>query len=136
MNRSMLLAYQLLTGISDTSTGALLMIAPKLVLELLRLQAPSGQTVYLSLVGTFVLAVGISNLYGAFVIFCGGSRRDLEMVWLLTAFTRSSVAIFVFQQVMASTLASGWLLVAIFDGMCVMIQAVGLRRGWLAHAAR
>ena len=136
MNRSMLLAYQLLTGISDTSTGALLMIAPQLVLELLRLQAPSGQTVYLSLVGTFVLAVGISNLYGAFVIFCGGGRRDLEMVWLLTAFTRSSVAIFVFQQVMASTLAAGWLLVAIFDGMCVMIQAVGLRRGWLAHAAR
>jgi hypothetical protein len=33
-------------------------------------------------------------------------------------------------------LEAGWLSVAVTDGACVLIQAIGLRKGWLAHAAR
>ncbi|MGC9225228.1 MAG: hypothetical protein ACP5E2_15045 [Terracidiphilus sp.] len=65
MNRSVLLGYQLLTGLSDASTGALLMVAPALTLQLLHLRALPSQLVYLSFVGAFVLPVGMAHLYGA-----------------------------------------------------------------------
>jgi len=135
MTRFILLAYQLLTGLSDTSIGALLLIAPELVLRLVRQQAPPAAAVYLSFVGALVLPVGLACLYGAYLIFSGGSAKKLAIVWLLTAFTRASVAIFVVNQILASTLATGWLAVAAADGVCVLVQAIGLRRGWIAAAA-
>jgi hypothetical protein len=60
----------------------------------------------------------------------------LEAVWLLTAITRASVAVFVWLRRSSQTLEAGWLTVAVFDGACVLIQAIGLRKGWLADAAR
>jgi len=46
------------------------------------------------------------------------------------------VAIIVVTQILAHTLEAGWLTVAATDGACVLIQAIGLRKGWLANAAR
>ncbi len=135
MNRSVLLGYQLLTGASDTATGTLLMITPALTLQLLHLPAPATDLIFPALVGALVLSVGLSCLYGALVAYRGGARKELEMIWLLTAFSRASVAIFVFEQVLAGTLAFGWIAVAGFDAACVLVQATGLRKGWLAIAA-
>jgi len=50
------------------------------------------------------------------------------VVWLLTAIIRASVAIFVITQILEHTLEVGWLTVAITDGACVLIQAMGLRK--------
>ncbi len=136
MNRLIILGYQLLTGVSDASTGVLLMIAPALALQLMHLRAPSDALIYVSFIGAFVLSVGLACLYGALLAYRRGYRSGLEIVWLLTAFTRAGVAIFVMEQVLVSALEAGWSLVAIFDGACVLIQAVGLRKGWLASAAR
>lgn len=136
MNRSLLIAYQLVTGISDSLTGALLLVAPEFTLRLMRLSAPADAEIYLSFVGAFVLSVGLACLYGALLAYRGSCRSRIEVVWLITALTRASVAIFVAGQVMTSALAAGWLTVAISDGICVLIQAIGLRRGWLASAAR
>lgn len=136
MIRSLLLAYQVLTGLSDTVTGALLIIAPELTLSLMRLHAPSEAYPYISYLGAFVLSVGLACLYGAALIVRAGSPRKLEVVWLLTAITRASVAIVVIAQVVAHALQAGWLAVAAFDAACVLLQAVGLRQGWLANVAR
>ena len=136
MNRRILFAYQLLTGLSDTATGAMLILAPQLTLGLMRLRVPSDALPYLSFIGAFVFSVGLACFYGAFLAWCSADKSKLETVWLLTGFTRSAVAIFVFQQVMAGTLDAGWLTVAISDGALVVIQATGLRRGWLASAAK
>ena len=136
MNRPILLSYLLLTGCSDTLTGALLIMAPDFTLQLMQLRVPPESLVFLSFIGAFVLAVGLSSLYGAYIAFQGGSRTKVEVVWLLTAFTRASVAIFVVQQVLALTLDPAWLAVATADSTCVLIQAVGLYRGWLANLAR
>jgi hypothetical protein len=57
-------------------------------------------------------------------------------VWLLTAIIRSSVAVFVFTQVLAGTLQPGWLIIAGFDGACAFFQAIGLRKGWLLNVVR
>lgn len=134
MNRTVLLGYQLLIGVSDTATGILLIVAPALTLRLMHLHAAGDELPYLSFIGAFVLSVGLSCVYGAYLTYGAVCRQRLEAVWLLTALTRASVAVFVLGQVLAGTLEAGWLTVAIFDGACVLIQAVGLRRGWLVRA--
>ncbi|HEV2485765.1 MAG TPA: hypothetical protein VGT08_09555 [Terracidiphilus sp.] len=136
MNRPILVGYQLLIGLSDTLTGALLIVVPELTLRLMRLQAPPDALIYVSFIGAFVFSVGLTCLYGAFLAYKGNCRTKLEVVWLLTAVTRASVAIFVIGQVLSSTLDVGWLTVAATDGACVLIQAIGLRRGWLSSATK
>ena len=135
MNRPILLGYQLLIGVSDTATGILLVVAPAFTARLMHLHVPSDALPYLAYIGAFVLSVGLAGLYGARLTFRGGCRSRLEVVWLLTAITRASVAVFLVAQIMSQTLETGWLTVAIFDGACVLIQAIGLRKGWLADAA-
>jgi hypothetical protein len=129
-----LLAYQLIAGVSDTFTGMLLLAAPIFTARMMGLSVPYDATPFLSFIGAFVLAVGLSYLYGALLVRRTSGVQRLEAVWLLTAIIRSSVAIFVLAAVLNGTLATGWLFVAIFDGICVIIQARGLRRGWLSHA--
>jgi len=136
MNRSILIGYQLLIGLSDTMTGALLMTAPAFTLGMMRLHAPDSALVYLSFIGAFVLSVGLSCLYGSYLMIRRGSLCKLEVVWLLTAIIRASVSIFVITQILSHMLEAGWLTVAITDGACVLIQAIGLRKGWLAYVAR
>lgn len=136
MNRSFLLAYQWFVGLSDTFTGALLIIAPGLTLGIMRLHAPADALPYVSYLGSFVLAVGLACVYGVVVMSRRGSPCKLETIWLLTAISRASVAIVVIEQVLAHTLEAAWLTVAFFDGACVVFQAIGLRKGWLGHVAR
>jgi hypothetical protein len=136
MNRPILISYQLLIGCSDTVTGALLMIAPAFTLGLMRLHAPTDALPYISFIGAFVLSVGLSCLYGAILMIRSGSLSKLKIVWLLTAITRASVAIFIVAQVFSHALEMGWITVAATDGACVLFQAIGLRKGWLTHVAR
>jgi hypothetical protein len=135
MNRRILICYQLLIGFSDTLTGALLMVFPQFTLGLMRLHAPADALRFVSFIGAFVLSVGISCLYGARVMIHRKSPCKIETVWLLTAFTRASVAVFIVAQILSQTLEAGWLTVAVTDGACVLFQAIGLRKGWLAHVA-
>ena len=136
MKRPFLLGYQLLAGVSDTSTGALLIAAPIETLGLMGLQVPADSAPFLSFIGAFVLAVGLSYLYGGLLVSRPGSSSRLEAVWLLTAIIRSSVAVFVFTQVLAGILQPGWLIIAGFDGACAFFQAIGLRKGWLLNVVR
>jgi hypothetical protein len=136
MNRRILIGYQLLIGLSDTLTGALLIIAPESALVLMRLHPPADALPFLSFIGAFVFSVGLACLYGALVTIRHGSPCKVEVVWLLTAITRASVASFVAAQILTRTLEAGWLTVVISDGACVLIQAIGLRKGWLANVAR
>ncbi len=135
MNRPILLGYQLLIAFSDTATGVLLVVAPVWTMRLMHLHVPSDALAFLSFIGAFVFSVGLSCLYGALLLAQGDYGAKIEMVWLLTAITRGAVAIFIVAQVLASTLEVGWLTVAATDGACVVIQAIGLRRGWLRDAA-
>jgi hypothetical protein len=135
MNRSILIAYQLLIGLSDTLTGALLLVAPELALRLMRLHAPADALPFVSFIGAFVFSVGVACLYGAVVIVRRRNACKLEVIWLLTAITRASVAIFVVAQILARGLEAGWIAVALFDGACSLIQAIGLRKGWSACVA-
>ena len=130
MNRTVLLAYQLLTGLSDACTGALLIVAPAFALGLMRVDVPTDSLIYISYIGSFVLAVGLCCLYGARLVIRRDPRRQLATVWLLTALIRLSVAVFVAVQVSTGTLSLRWISVAGFDGLCFLIQTVGLQKSW------
>jgi len=58
--RQILLLYQLLIGASDTSTGLLLLVAPALTLQLMRLEPADAALPYLSYIGAFVLSTAPS----------------------------------------------------------------------------
>ncbi|MGA7244517.1 MAG: hypothetical protein WBX19_15120 [Terracidiphilus sp.] len=133
MNRSFLLGYQLLIGIFDIATGALLVIAPEATLVLMGLHAPSNTLPFLSFIGAFVFSVGLACLYGAFLVACDPNPSRLETVWLLTAFARASVAIIVSEQLLVHALEPVWLAIAIFDSACVILQAIGFRKRWLSN---
>jgi hypothetical protein len=66
----LLLAYQLLTGLSDGSTGLLLLFAPALTLHLMRLHVAADALPFLSYIGAFVLSVGIACIYGSRLSGC------------------------------------------------------------------
>jgi hypothetical protein len=131
MRHPWLFAYQCAAGVSDTATGALLCVAPRFTLQLMGLHPAPATTPYVSYIGAFVLSVGISYLYGAVLIAIEAPPERTEIVWLLTAFTRSAVAIYVLKSVLTGDLEFGWITVAAFDAACAIIQAIGLRKRWL-----
>ncbi len=133
MKRSLLTAYQFLTGLPDTSTGLLLIAAPALTLRLMKLHVLEDTTPFLSYIGVFVLSVGLACLYGALLAFKGDCAEKLEVVWLLTAITRGLVGIFVAVKVASGALEPGWWTVAVTDGAFALLQGIGLTKGWLRH---
>lgn len=134
MKHRVLLAYQWLTGLSDAGTGVLLYFAPASTLRLMGVHAPSGAVPYISYIGAFVLSVGIACLYGVRILALHASTEKLEMIWLVTTFTRSAVAIYIFKSILAGELEPAWITVALFDGIVAALQGIGLRRRWLVHA--
>lgn len=131
MKHKALFVYQAMIGVSDTSTGWLLCVAPLATLRLMSIDAPREAAPYIAYIGAFVFSVGLACLYGLLLLFKSSSPERLETVWLLTAFTRSAVALYVAKSVVTGQLPAEWLLIAFFDGACAAIQAVGLRQRWL-----
>ena len=97
-------------------------------------RAPGDALPFVSYIGAFVLSVGLACLYGAYLVIRSGQSGRLEMIWLLTAFSRGAVSIFIIKEILVGDLQFPWLVVAIFDAVCVAVQSAGLRGGWLAHA--
>jgi len=133
MSRRLLVGYQLLTGLPDALTGVLLIFDPAWTLRLMRLHSPDALP-FLSFVGAFVLSVGIACLYGAILATRPASAPRLEGVWLLTAITRGLVATFVVAKIFSGSLESGWVTVAICDGIFALVQGIGLANGWINDA--
>jgi hypothetical protein len=131
MKRLLLLGYQLLTGLSDASTGILLLAAPAATLQLMRLHVPLEALPFISYIGVFVLSVGVACLYGALLVRRSAATQKLEVVWLLTAITRGLVALFVLAKILSGGLETGWITVALTDGIFAALQSIGLMQGWL-----
>lgn len=134
MKRPVLFGYQLLTGLSDCGTGVFLCVAPQFTLRMMQLHPPADASPFIAYIGAFVLSVGMACLYGAWLIANDCAAERTEVVWLLTAFSRSAVAVYLLKGILVGDLESGWITVALFDAACVVVQAVGLRRRWLFDA--
>ncbi len=124
--------WSLLVGAMDALTGLLLLIAPAAVLGLLRIEPPSPDAlVFLSWIGVFVMAVGLS--YG---LALSRHRGRGETVWMFTALARLLVAFFLAAKITAGSLAVGWVLVAVSDALVAVVQIVILQKGWWREAHR
>lgn len=130
----LLLAYQLLTGLSDTITGILLCAAPMFTLRMMGVHAPPDALPYVGYIGAFVLSVGLACLYGARIMRMSPSAERIETVWFLTALSRAAVALYLLPEISIGTFQPAWMSVVVFDGTCALIQGIGLRRGWLRDA--
>ena len=126
MNKDLILkVWSVGTGGMDAVTGLLLIFVPSLVLRLLGIEPLADQSLlFLSWVGVFVLAVGLSYSLAL------GSRARGEAVWMFTSLVRTLVAIFLIVQVVSGAMEPAWLLVAAGDGVVAVAQGVILWAGW------
>lgn len=119
------LFWSLAVGAMDALTGLLLILSPALVLRLLGITEPPAETlVFLSWIGAFVAATGLS--YG--LSWRGVSAA--ETVWAFTAMIRLSVAAFLTVKIASDSLPAGWAMVAAADAAVATVQMVGLKAGW------
>ena len=126
MNKPKILkAWSALVGAMDAVTGLLLVVSPATVLKLLGIAPPSPESlVFLSWIGVFVMAVGLS--YGLAL----GRRGRGEAVWIFTALVRSLVAAFLTFRILDGSLPKAWFVVAFADAAVALVQGVVLRSGW------
>ena len=127
MRHALFLKYWSLTvGAMDAVTGLALIIAPAAVLELLQVQPFSPDAlVFVSWIGVFVLAVGLS--YGLALL---PRRSRGETVWAFTALVRSLVAVFLTAQILDQSLPMAWAAVGLTDFLVAMVQIAVLHAGW------
>ena len=118
-------SWSVVMGSMDVVTGLLLVFVPALVLRMLKIDPMSPDAlVFLSWIGVFVMAVGLS--YG--MALAGRTRG--ETVWILTALVRILVALFLLVRILDGTMIKTWALVGASDGIVGVLQIVILRAGW------
>ena len=118
-------AYCLLAGLGDATTGLLLLLAPIRVAALLGI-APAPPF-YLSFVGAFVLAVGLSYLY-PFALAAPRRPGRLLAALEITAIARLSVASFLAASLAAGSGVRGFVPVLATDLSLAAFQLLWLSR--------
>lgn len=126
MNKPTILkGWSAAVGAMDAVTGMLLVLSPETVLKLLGIAPPSPESlVFLSWIGVFVMAVGLS--YGLAL----GRRGRGEAVWMFTAMVRILVAAFLTFRILDGSLPKAWFIVASADAAVALAQGIVLRAGW------
>jgi uncharacterized protein YjeT (DUF2065 family) len=133
-NSRWITAFQYAAGLGDTCTGLLLVLAPELAARLMHVTILPSPIVFLSYIGIFVLCVGLSYLWVAWITSLGwGSASVWQTQWVITGLIRSSVAIFLAISIATGRLDPAWTLVALTDGVIACVQWLGMYRGWLSH---
>ncbi len=127
-----LAAYQWLAGLCDASTGLLLIFAPVWTLHLMGIHHIPARSEYVSFVGVFVLAVGLSYWLAAGRPLNARNAALWRAVWSVTALVRSLVALFLTAEILTDRMEAAWFSVAFTDGLMAALQWMGLARGWLA----
>ncbi len=132
MNKPKILrAWSIMVGGMDAITGLLLIVAPQTVLRLLAITPPSaGALVFVSWIGVFVMAVGLSY------VFALGRRGRGEAVWMFTSMVRTMVAVFLVCRILDGSLEKDWWIVALADAVVALAQVFILRAGWWREVPR
>ena len=118
-------------GSMDALTGLMLIADPAGVLRLLGIPSPSPDAlVFLSWIGVFVMAVGLS--YGLAL----NRRGRGEAVWMITSGVRMMVAVFLTFRILDNSLENPWVLVAVSDTAVAIVQIAILRAGWWKEVPR
>ncbi len=124
--------YQVAAGLCDSATGVALVLMPAMTLHLMGIDAANSNLVWLSYIGAFVLAVGLSYFFplmerGQTV----GALAVWRMQWRISAMARTLIAAFIVWKFSTGELPWQWLEVAATDGCFALMQWTGLWRRWL-----
>ena len=123
--------WSIAVGSMDALTGLMLIADPAGVLRLLGIPSPSPDAlVFLSWIGVFVMAVGLS--YGLAL----NRRGRGEAVWMITSGVRMMVAVFLTFRILDNSLENPWVLVAVSDTAVAIVQIAILRAGWWKEVPR
>lgn len=123
--------WSIAVGSMDALTGLMLILTPEAVLRLLGILPQAQDTlVFVSWIGTFVLAVGLS--YGLAL----GKRGAGEATWVFTSLVRILVAAFLTVRILNESMVQTWALVAVADAAVAIVQIVILRAGWWKEVHR
>ncbi len=124
--------WSIAVGTMDAVTGLLLIIYPASVLVMLGIEPPSADALlFLSWIGVFVMAVGLS--YG---LALGKRRSRGETVWMVTSIVRILVAAFLTLKIVGESMPMAWILVAISDCVVALVQIAVLGAGWWKEPSR
>jgi len=112
-------------GSLDAVTGLGLVFLPALMLGLMRAGpvGPEAET-FLRFTGVFVGLVGASYLWAL-----RGGRRELRMVFALTAWSRLAAGAFCLWAILSGRLPPAWTSVPVTDFTLAALQAWLLKRG-------
>lgn len=133
-SKTAFVGFQLAAGTCDTVTGLLLVLVPSFTLRLMGVAQIVAEPIFVSFIGAFVFAVGLSYL-----LFLVPPRNavDLAIVrtsWLITAVIRLCVGMFVLGACLSRKLNPAWLTVAIVDLSIATFQLTA-RSKWLSKFA-
>jgi hypothetical protein len=134
LNRNKLvLAFSLLAGCMDATTGVLLVAAPARTLALFGATLPGGEGagVLMRWIGVFVAGVGVSYLWAIASSDAAVRAWRLPGVWGATTVIRTGIALFTVAAVATRALDPVWLVVGATDAALAVAQAAALRAGWL-----
>jgi hypothetical protein len=122
-----ILVFMLIAGLTDTSTGLLLIARPEFTLGIMGIQSVPMEIVYMQFIGAFVLATGSAYLV---MLRLYQRLKDLSLIkttLILTAWLRLVIGLFVSAAVIRGALECAWIMVAITDGSFALIQIGALR---------
>lgn len=116
------LAFSILVGLGDALTGMLLIAVPSLTLKLMGIARVPEEPVFLQFVGAFVFSVGTAYLVGTLLSLKNSRWSDLKTTWILTAWVRINIFLFLAVAIMAGHLELTWASVPLYDLNIAMIQ--------------
>jgi hypothetical protein len=105
----------------DLCTGLVLIFAPAFVFSVFGMSVDEAAMNFVNWVGAFVFAVGLSYAWAL-------SRESLPVVWKITGLMRSVIAVFLICKVLAGSMSTKWLGVALCDGFVALVQFGALWR--------
>ena len=125
--------YQLAAGACDTATGLLLIFFPAFTLRRMGIREIPEALVFVSFIGAFVFAVGISYLAFSRLPRSARGVAIAETAWLITGLERGCVGLFVAWACVRHSLEWAWITVSVVDLTLATFQIWACRAGWLRH---
>ena len=129
LRRQLAIAYTAFAGGLDAASGLWLVFAPASMLATMGAD-PEDDPLFLSFVGTFVAAVGISYLWALRRWLKRGDAEFLHSIWRVTILFRLAAGLFCAAHLATDDLDLAWIGVPIADFAFAAVQIWLLRAGW------
>ncbi|MBC8126933.1 MAG: hypothetical protein H8M99_07300 [Gloeobacteraceae cyanobacterium ES-bin-144] len=126
MNHAILLkTWSIIIGVMEVLTGLIFILAPGSVLRLLKVEFPSQEAlVFLSWIGVFIMAVGLS--YGLAL----RHRARGETVWAFTSLVSIMIVVFLTWHILDETMRREWAVLVMIHATVALVQVSILRAKW------